>query len=133
MLDYEQSLFFLSPLSKTCETCKWPCVWLLLDTLTHACIPLYKIIWRKRETAHSLTEFSHELEYVKFLSADCLIFLIQFVTVSVLIVLRLRRLNKIPKVIFWFKQTNKANQTNSQTKGLHPQNKSLHLELHRYF
>ena len=37
---------------------------------------------------------------MEFLSADCLIFLIQFVTVSVLIVLRLKRLNKIPKVIF---------------------------------
>ena len=54
----------------------------------------------KRETAHSLSECSYELKYVEFLSADYLIFLIQFVNVSVLIVLRLNRLNKIPKVIF---------------------------------
>ena len=54
----------------------------------------------KRETAHSLSECSCELKYMEFMSADCLIFLIQFVTVSVLIVLRLKRLNKILKVIF---------------------------------
>ena len=48
----------------------------------------------KRETAHSLSECSYELKYMEFLSADCLIFLIQFVTVSVLIVLRLKRQKK---------------------------------------
>ena len=65
-LDYEQSLFFLGPSSKTPETRKWPRAWLKVGCRPRfsrlATSPLnararmhspYKI-WRQRETARSL-------------------------------------------------------------------------------
>ena len=69
ILDYEQSLFFLGPSSKTPETRKWPRAWqkappsFLVSrgfaakrSLARACTN-----WRKTETARSLGAFSPPL------------------------------------------------------------------------
>ena len=70
LIDYEQSLFFLGPSSKTCEIRKWPRAWLKAlvsrlsrlrrSTLALACTPLTKSEEKERETARSLFAYWEE-------------------------------------------------------------------------
>lgn len=77
-LDYEQSLFFLSPPSKTSERRKWPQAWLKargewgrprfshLDACAHVHSPHSPQVWRKRETARGLTPFISKTKFLCF-------------------------------------------------------------------
>ena len=71
VLDYEQSLFFLSPSSKTRETLKWPSSWLKVrDWRSRAAALVFPVSRLRRSRARECTPLPKS-EEKEWLFADC--------------------------------------------------------------
>ena len=71
VLDYEQSLFFLSPSSKTRETLKWPSSWLKVrDWRSRAAALVFPVSRLRRSRARECTPLQKSEEKERLL-ADC--------------------------------------------------------------